>query len=422
LTNGQAYTFTVVATNSIGSSSASNTSNSVTPSAAATVPGAPTAVVATAGDVQASVAFVAPVSNGGSAITAYTVTSNPGAKTATGASSPLMVTGLTNGQAYIFTVVATNAIGNSAASTASVAVTPVAAAPVAAGVIATWDLVGVNTPTPVSTAAVTTKDAGLTVSNLTVASTLVAAAKANGDATGMVADADLLGAVGGFQTNGLAAAITDGTYLEFTITPATGKLVSITSIDVAAVGIAETINGACSLLSSKGGFTAGAAIQRITLGSANTTNIQPLIKLAVAGHDNLTVPVTFRFYFYGLADWGLDYSKVGIGNRDAANTTAALIVNGTVADDVPTTALSGSKDGNLMLYPNPATDNLSLNFGMAMEKAQVTILDLQGRSLMTRSVTNAQVETMNISSLSNGIYFVKVVADGKVMNSRFVKK
>lgn len=89
-----------------------------------TVPGAPTSPVATAGNAQASVAFTAPVSNGGSAITSYTVTSTPGGFTATGASSPLLVTGLTNGTAYTFTVVATNVAGNSVASAASAAVTP----------------------------------------------------------------------------------------------------------------------------------------------------------------------------------------------------------------------------------------------------------------------------------------------------------
>ena len=121
LTNGTAYTFTVVATNAAGNSSASTASSAVTPF---TVPGAPTSPVATLGNAQASVAFTAPASNGGSTITGYTVTSSPGNFTSTGASSPRVVTGLTNGTAYTFTVVATNAAGNSSASTASAAVTP----------------------------------------------------------------------------------------------------------------------------------------------------------------------------------------------------------------------------------------------------------------------------------------------------------
>ena len=93
------------------------------------VPGAPTSPVATAGNAQASVAFTAPSSNGGSVITGYTVTSSPGSFTATGANSPLTVTGLTNGTSYTFTVIATNAVGNSVASAASAAVAAVAPTP-----------------------------------------------------------------------------------------------------------------------------------------------------------------------------------------------------------------------------------------------------------------------------------------------------
>jgi len=121
LTNGTSYTFTMTATNAIGTGSASGASSSVTP---VTVPGAPTAVSATAGNAQATISFSAPSSNGGSAITSYTVTSNPGGFTASGSSSPVTVTGLTNGTPYTFTVTATNLIGTSSASDASSSVTP----------------------------------------------------------------------------------------------------------------------------------------------------------------------------------------------------------------------------------------------------------------------------------------------------------
>ena len=121
LANGTAYTFTVVATNAAGSSAASTASAAVTP---ATVPGVPTAVTAVRGDTQASISFTPPASTGGSAITNYTVTSSPGGVTATGTASPIIVTGLTNGTAYTFTVVATNLVGTGASSAASAAVTP----------------------------------------------------------------------------------------------------------------------------------------------------------------------------------------------------------------------------------------------------------------------------------------------------------
>jgi hypothetical protein len=92
----------------------------------ATVPDSPTSVSAVAGDTDATVSFTAPVNNGGSDITGYTVTSDPDGITASGSSSPIIVTGLTNGTSYTFTVVATNSIGNSASSDPSSAVTPFA--------------------------------------------------------------------------------------------------------------------------------------------------------------------------------------------------------------------------------------------------------------------------------------------------------
>ncbi|MCZ8114575.1 hypothetical protein [Silanimonas sp.] len=96
----------------------------------AVVPGTPTIGAAAAGDSQATVTFGTPTSNGGSTITSYTVTSNPGGFMGTGIGSPITVPGLTNGTAYTFTVQATNAVGTGLASAASNRITPQAPLPV----------------------------------------------------------------------------------------------------------------------------------------------------------------------------------------------------------------------------------------------------------------------------------------------------
>jgi hypothetical protein len=121
LTDGVAYTFTVTASNAVGPSVPSSPSTAVTPVG---VPGSPTIGSATAGESSASVIFSAPASDGGLAITSYTVTASPGGATATGTASPINVNGLTDGMAYTFTVTAANSAGPSNPSAASNAVTP----------------------------------------------------------------------------------------------------------------------------------------------------------------------------------------------------------------------------------------------------------------------------------------------------------
>ncbi|MBV9822383.1 MAG: fibronectin type III domain-containing protein [Actinobacteria bacterium] len=183
LSDGTSYTFTVHATNSEGDSAESAASAAVTPAA---LPGAPTGVSATPGNGQASVSFTAPASDGGATITGYTVTASPGGATATCSSSPCVVTGLTGGTSYTFTVHATNDIGDSPESAASAAVTPVGppAKPASVQLTPGDGQIGISFPVPASNgSAITgyevTTDGGLswTTLNSTVA---------NGTVTGTV--------------------------------------------------------------------------------------------------------------------------------------------------------------------------------------------------------------------------------------------
>lgn len=88
-------------------------------------PEAPTIGTATGGNAVATVTYTAPtwVGKGSGAVT-YTATSSPGNFTGTG-SSPITVSGLSNGTAYTFTVKATTSYGvTGPSSSASNSVTP----------------------------------------------------------------------------------------------------------------------------------------------------------------------------------------------------------------------------------------------------------------------------------------------------------
>jgi len=90
-------------------------------------PGAPSITTVTAGDGQLSVAFTAPSSNGGASITDYEVSTDGGSNfTSAGTTtSPIVITGLTNGTTYSVQIKARNSVGLGAAS-AAVEATPAA--------------------------------------------------------------------------------------------------------------------------------------------------------------------------------------------------------------------------------------------------------------------------------------------------------
>jgi hypothetical protein len=123
LVAGTAYTFTVTATNAVGTGPASDPSNSVTAPFVTTIPGAPTAVTATLSGGVVTVSWTAPSSTGNSAITSYTVFSSPSGITAVTSGTSTTVSGLTPGTSYTFTITAKNAVGTGPSSAASNSVT-----------------------------------------------------------------------------------------------------------------------------------------------------------------------------------------------------------------------------------------------------------------------------------------------------------
>jgi hypothetical protein len=126
LVNGTGYQFTVVAANAAGSSLASGWSNYVIPS---TLPSAPTNVIATNGEGQATVSWTAPANNG-RVISAYMVTPY-----ADGVAQPVkayntatsqVIYSLGSSKTWTFRVAAVNSNGTGPASALSGSVTPTA--------------------------------------------------------------------------------------------------------------------------------------------------------------------------------------------------------------------------------------------------------------------------------------------------------
>ena len=112
LTNGTTYVFRIIAVNTMGNSTPSNSFSALVD----VLPGAPTITGVTVSTSQATIAFT-PGTNIGSQISGYKYSKDNGSNwVSVGTSSPITVTGLTNGTTYVFRIIAVNTMGASSPS------------------------------------------------------------------------------------------------------------------------------------------------------------------------------------------------------------------------------------------------------------------------------------------------------------------
>ncbi len=81
------------------------------------------------------------------------------------------------------------------------------------------------------------------------------------------------------------------------------------------------------------------------------------------------------------------------------------------------TAVQGIEAGNIVIFPNPTTDYVTLNLNDA-KLQNVTIYNIQGVEVL---VTNAY--QISMQKLNAGLYFAKIeTTDGKVVYEKIIKK
>lgn len=77
---------------------------------------------------------------------------------------------------------------------------------------------------------------------------------------------------------------------------------------------------------------------------------------------------------------------------------------------------------HMNVFPNPTNGEFTVNFGNTVSKAQVRILDVQGRIIESRQLINTSMLTFDISSASQGIYVVEVQTDNGRALFKIVKQ
>jgi len=124
----------------------------------------------------------------------------------------------------------------------------------------------------------------------------------------------------------------------------------------------------------------------------------------------LTSTVTLSKDTFDCNDMG--ENSVTVTVTDSSGQTSTCVTTVTVVDPNNFCNLGVSDDelmGGLSIYPNPAKGKFTLRYDTSVSIEYLTITDITGKIVGTQKVSNTSgLETVDVSGISTGLYFVKV--------------
>jgi hypothetical protein len=106
-------------------------------------------------------------------------------------------------------------------------------------------------------------------------------------------------------------------------------------------------------------------------------------------------------------------------NTSFAPTTQTLVWFLTVDPSGTVGIKSINPNTTFFISPNPATSELTVASGSHMGKIQ--IVDALGKTVLTHDANYSSQTTINISSLSKGVYFLQMNDGAKISTKKFIK-
>ena len=125
---------------------------------------------------------------------------------------------------------------------------------------------------------------------------------------------------------------------------------------------------------------------------------------------------TFKFSYQK------DYSATG-GSDCAWVDNIVLPGMGTlcVEDVDDNVGVDTHTDLDVRVFPNPTTGMLHVQCSEPVQ--QIVIYDLSGRQIMSYNGQAEQLNTLNVNSLTNGVYFIRILTqDNQSSISKFIKQ
>jgi hypothetical protein len=121
------------------------------------------------------------------------------------------------------------------------------------------------------------------------------------------------------------------------------------------------------------------------------------------------------------SETGQSFTPTANGNY-AVELTENGCIDTSACVNINTVGIIENSFGNeLLIYPNPTSGNFSIDLGASFETSVVTITDISGKLIDSKTISQSQILNLSINE-PTGIYFITIQAGDKKAVIRLIKK
>lgn len=131
--------------------------------------------------------------------------------------------------------------------------------------------------------------------------------------------------------------------------------------------------------------------------------------------------VQYEYYDHTQSDLPIFiHTTIDVQTTSGANLSEATLV---LSHEEPSEFLAVTENelAKTSIYPNPASDELTIELPTKVESANIVITDMQGREVLSTSMNNA-MKTVDVSTLNKGAYIMKIASQNTSITKNIVIK
>lgn len=113
------------------------------------------------------------------------------------------------------------------------------------------------------------------------------------------------------------------------------------------------------------------------------------------------------------------HAAVVVANGDGSNGSGDKVVTTSTAG-ATVLGISEAKRLKFDMFPNPASENITIQLPSGSEEAKVEFYDYVGRLALSKKIT-LNNKNINVTSLTSGVYILKVVSADRIGSQKFIK-